>query len=82
MEQPPQKSPGKDKLKIGSWNMATAATQPHAANVNMTSQALEDEKLDVLGICECNIFPTTNQESIQIQLGGGSRLEQTHVWVR
>ena len=47
--------------------MATAATQPHAANVNMTSQALEDEKLDVLGICECNIFPTTNQESIQIK---------------
>ena len=61
------KTQGKEKLKIGSWNMAIAATQPHAANVNLTSQILEDESLDVLGICECNIFPSTHLERLKIK---------------
>ena len=61
------KTQGKEKLKIGSWNMAIAATQPHAANVNLTSQTLEDENLDVLGICECNIFPSTHLEGLKIK---------------
>ena len=47
--------------------MAIAATQPHAANVNLTSQTLEDENLDVLGICECNIFPSTHLEGLKIK---------------
>ena len=47
--------------------MVIAATQPHAANVNLTSQTLEDENLEVLGICECNIFPSTHQEGLKIR---------------
>ena len=62
----------KEMLKVGAWNMPVAATQPHLANINLTNHTLEEEKLDILGLIECNIYQSTNLESLQIK---GYRLE-------
>ena len=50
-----KKKKEKETLKVGAWNMPVAATQPHIANVNLTNHTLEEEKLDILGLIECNI---------------------------
>ena len=55
----------KEMLKVGAWNIPVSATQPHLANVNLTNHTLEEEKLDILGLIECN--QSTNKESLQIK---------------
>ena len=62
----------KETLKVGAWNMPVAATRPHLANVNLTNHTLEEEKLDILGPIECNIYQCTNKESLQVK---GYKLE-------
>ena len=71
-EEKSQHGKGKKKkeekmLKVGAWNMPVSATQPHLANVNLTNLTLEEEKLDILGIIECNIYQSTNRDSLQIK---------------
>ena len=58
---------GKNVLKVGAWNMPVAATQPHLSNINLTNHTLEEEKLDILGIMECNIYQSTHIESLQVK---------------
>ena len=71
---------GKEVLKVGAWNMPVAATQPHLSNINLTNHTLEEEKLYILGIIECNIYQSTNVESLQnegysLEIGRGVEKE-------
>ena len=54
---------GREVLKVGAWNMPVAATQPHLSNINLTNHTLEEEKLDILGIMECNIYQSTHMRA-------------------
>ena len=53
-------------MKLGCWNAAEAATQHFQKIVNVAASELELKELDVLGICEANVYPNTVTSCLKI----------------
>ena len=45
------------QLKLGVWNAAEGATQDFQRLVNIVACELELKAIDVMGLCEANVYP-------------------------
>ena len=54
------------QLKLGVWNAAEAATQDFQRLVNIVACELELKTMDVLGLCEANVYPNTITSCLKI----------------
>ena len=53
-------------MKLGCWNAAEAVTQDFQKIVNIVASELELKELDVMGICEANVYPNTVTSCLKI----------------
>ena len=53
-------------MKLGVWNAAEGATQDFQRLVNTVASELEVKKMDVLGLCEANVYPNTITSCLKI----------------
>ena len=54
------------KMKLGVWNAAEAATQDFQRLVNTVAGELELKAMDVMGLCEANVYPNTVTSCLKI----------------
>ena len=54
------------KMKLGVWNAAEAATQDFQRLVNTVASELELKSMDVMGLCEANVYPNTITSCLKI----------------
>ena len=53
-------------MKLGCWNAAEAATQDFQRIVNNVVCELELKALDVMGLCEANVYQNTVTSCLKI----------------
>ena len=53
-------------MKLGVWNAAEAATQDFQRLVNVVACELEMKAMDVMGLCEANVYPNTVTSCLKI----------------
>ena len=54
------------QMKLGVWNAAEAATQDFQRLVNTVACELELKTMDVMGLCEANVYPNTITSCLKI----------------
>ena len=54
------------QLKLGVWNAAEGATQDFQRLVNIVACELELKSIDVMGLCEANVYPNTVKSCLNI----------------